>query len=90
MTLTDPTLLTKYECFQFSVTEKVYRLVRALSTASMLSSYQAELQEELVVTPEPGLWDEIYITTDCNLHLLKAAVKASGRATGLMISKETA
>lgn len=94
MTLTGPNLPTKYERFQPSVTEVVYRsvatAVRALSTASMLSAYQAELQEELVVTLEPGLWDEIFIATDLNLRLLKAAVQASGRAMGLMISQERA
>lgn len=93
MTLTGPTLPTKYERFQSSVTEVVHRsvatAVRVLSTASMFSAYQAELQEELY-TLEPGLWDEIFIATDLNLHLLKAAVQASGRAMGLMISQERA
>jgi hypothetical protein len=91
MTSTGPTLPTKYERFQLSVTEKVYRSVttssRPLRTASVISGYQAELQKELVVTPEPGLWDEIFIATELILRLLKAAVQASGRAMGLMISQ---
>ncbi|XP_036810643.1 dual adapter for phosphotyrosine and 3-phosphotyrosine and 3-phosphoinositide isoform X2 [Oncorhynchus mykiss] len=94
MTSTGPTLPTKYVRFQSSATEKVYRsgvtAVRALSAASMLSAYQAELQDELAVTLEPGLWDEMCIATDLNLCLLKATVQASGRAIGLMISQERA
>ncbi|KAK6302052.1 hypothetical protein J4Q44_G00281050 [Coregonus suidteri] len=57
MTSIGPTLPTKYETFQSSATEKVYKLgataVRTLSNASVLSAYQAALQEEIAVTPEP-------------------------------------
>ena len=42
---------------------------------------------KIVVMPEPGLWDEICIVTDLNLHILKADIRASGRAMGLMISQ---
>lgn len=94
MTAAGPTLPSKADCFQSSVTEKGYKAVamsvKALNASSLLLAYQAEIQEEMSNTPTSELWDELCVVTDLCLRLHRCAVQASGRAMALMVAQERA
>lgn len=64
--------------------------VRALPPSSLLLVYQAELEEDMAVSPEPAAWEDICNVTDHCLQLHKAAVQSLVRAMGLMVLQERA
>ena len=94
MTSASPTLPSKADCFQSSLTEKGYKAVatsvKALNASSLLLAYQAELQDDMSTAPTPALWDELCVVTDLCLRLHRCAVQASGRAMALMVAQERA
>ncbi len=73
MTLVGPALPLKAKCFQLSLTEKGYlavaMCVEALNALLLLLAYQAELQDDMLTTPTPALWDEVCVVMDLCLHL---------------------
>ncbi|XP_060909710.1 uncharacterized protein LOC132986985 [Labrus mixtus] len=93
MTSASPSLPSKADCFQSSLTEKGYKAVamsvRALNASSLLLAYQAELEDNngnLTL----ALWDELCVVTDLCLRLHRCAVQTSGSAMALMVSQERA
>uniref|UniRef100_A0A087X675 Uncharacterized protein n=1 Tax=Poecilia formosa TaxID=48698 RepID=A0A087X675_POEFO len=89
-----PTLPSKADRFQSSLTDKSYRAaalsVRALNASSLLMAYQAELEEQMTALPDAALWEEVCIITDHCLQLHKVAIQALGRTMGLMVLQERA
>ena len=94
MTSACPTLPSKADCFQSSLTEKCYKAtattVRALNASSLLLAYQAELEVDMSTLPTPAVWAELCVVTDLCLRLHRSAVQASGRAMALMVAQERA
>uniref|UniRef100_A0A096MDS7 Uncharacterized protein n=1 Tax=Poecilia formosa TaxID=48698 RepID=A0A096MDS7_POEFO len=88
-----PSLPSAADCFQSNLMEKSYKVaalsVRAMNASSMLAD-QAELEEEMTVSPDATLWEEVCIITDHYLHLHKVAIQAMGRAMGLLVLQERA
>ena len=86
MTSASPTLPSRADSFQSSMTEKGYKAmattVKALNASSLLLAYQAELELDMSSSPTPALWDELCVVTDLCLRLHRSAVQASGRANG--------
>lgn len=58
-----PTLPSKTDHFQCTITERANKavalVVRALNVSSMLAAYQAELCEDMATKPDPAVWEEI-------------------------------
>ena len=94
ITQAGPSLPSKADCLQSSMTEKCYKAVatsvRAMNASSLLMAYQAELEEELTSAPSATVWEEVCVVTDLCLRLHRCAVQASGRAMALMVSQERA
>ena len=94
MTSASPTLPSRADSFQSSMTEKGYKAmattVKALNASSLLLAYQAELELDMSSSPTPALWDELCVVTDLCLRLHRSAVQASGRAMALMVAQERA
>ena len=94
MTSASPTLPSRADSFQSSLTGKGYKAmattVRALNASSLLLAYQAELEVDMSTSPTPALWDELCVVTDLCLRLHRSAVQASGRAMALMVTQERA
>ncbi|KAK0130871.1 hypothetical protein N1851_034445 [Merluccius polli] len=94
MTSASPTLPSKADSFQSSLTDKGYRAmattVKVLNASSLLLAYQAELEVDMSTSPTPTLWDELCLVTDLCLRLHRSAVQASGRAMALMVAQERA
>ncbi len=69
----NPTFPSKAYRFQSSMTERAYKAialsVRALNTTSMLTAYQAKLQDEASTMPGQTHWEEICVVTDLSLRL---------------------
>lgn len=88
----NPTLPSKADRFQSNMTERAYKAValsvRALNAISMLTAYQAELQDEVSATPSQTQWDEICVVTDLSLRLQRCAVQAAGKAMATMVIQE--
>uniref|UniRef100_A0A096M526 Uncharacterized protein n=1 Tax=Poecilia formosa TaxID=48698 RepID=A0A096M526_POEFO len=89
-----PTLPSRADRFQSSLTDKSYRAaalsVQALNASSLLMAYQAELEEQMTTLPDAALWEEVCIITDHCLQLHKVAIQALGRTMGLMVLQERA
>lgn len=89
-----PSLPSKTDRFQSSLTDKCYKAaalsVRALNASSILMAYQAELEEDMTAKPDTTLWEEICVITDHVLRPHKVAIQATGRAMGLMVLQERA
>ena len=94
LTTATPTLPSKAERLQSSLSERAYKAValsaRALNVISILTAYQAEIQEEMTANPGPTKWDEICVITDLSLRLQRCAVQAAGRAMATMVVQERA
>ena len=94
MSSSAPSLPSKTDRFQASLTDKCYKAAalsaRALNASSILMAYQAELEEDMTVKPDSALWEEICVITDHVLRLHKVAIQASGRSMGLMVLQERA
>lgn len=95
MSSSGPTLPTKVDRLQSSMTDRAYKLVatldRALNASSLpLLAYQAELQEQMTALPASELWEEICVIIDHCLHITKCAVQSAGRAMSTMIAQERA
>lgn len=92
LTLSAPSLPSKTDRFQSSLTDKCYKAAalsaRALNASSILTAYQAELEENMTAKPDTTLWKEICVITDHVLRLHKVAIQATGRAMGLMVLQE--
>ncbi len=87
----------KTESFATSVFQKIYKssalAVRVLNVTSLLTAYQVELLEEMgrqldSGSPNPALWEEIYVIADLNLHTCRGAVQSCGRSMGLAVIGE--
>lgn len=91
-TTSSPTLPSKADRFQSSMTERAYKAValsvRALNVTSLLTAYQAELQDEMTANPGQVQWDEICIVTDLSLRLQRCAIQAAGKAMATMVVQE--
>lgn len=89
-----PTLPSKADRLQASLSERAYKAValsaRALNVISILTAYQAEMQEEMTTNPGQGHWDEICVITDLSLRLQRCAVQAAGRAMATLVVQERA
>lgn len=89
-----PSLPSKADRFQSSLTDKCYKAaalsVRAHNASSMLMAYQAELEEDMTANTDTTVWEEICVVTDHVLRLHKVAIQATGRAMGLMVLQERA
>ncbi len=76
MTSVGPALQSKTDCFQSSLTKKGYKVVamsvRALNKSSLLLAYQ-ELQDEMMASPAPDLWEELCVVTDLFLLSSRSA-----------------
>ncbi len=74
------------------MTERAYKAialsVRALNATSMLTAYQAELQDEASTMPGQTHWEEICVVTDLSLRLQRCAVQAAGKAMATMVIQE--
>ena len=90
MTSASPTLPSKTDSFQSSLTDKGYKAmattVRALNASLLLLAYQAELEGDMSTSPTPALWDELCVEMDLCLRLYRSAIQASGRAMALMVA----
>ncbi len=68
--------------------ERTYKAVAlsvwAMNAISLLTAYQAELQDEVSVTPSQTQWEEICVVTDLLLRLQRCAVQAVGKDAGLI------
>ncbi len=88
----NPTLPSKADYFQSSMTERAYKAialsVRALNGASMLTVYQAELQDEVSTMPGQTHWEDICVITDLSLCLRRCAVQTAGKAMATMVIQE--
>ncbi len=88
----NPTLPSKADRFQSSMTERAYKAIalsaRALNATSMLTAYQAELQDEALTMPGQTHWEEICVVTDLSLRLQRCAVQAAGKAMATMVIQE--
>lgn len=88
----NPTLPSKADRFQSSMTERAYKAValsvRAMNAISLLTAYQAELQDEVSATPSQTQWEEICVVTDLSLRLQRCAVQAAGKAMATMVIQE--
>lgn len=77
------TLPSRVDWFQSSMTDRAYMSValsvRALNAISLLTAYQAELQDELSATPGQAQWDKICVVTDLSLRLQRCAVQAAAK-----------
>uniref|UniRef100_A0A3B4EYC5 HECT-type E3 ubiquitin transferase n=1 Tax=Pundamilia nyererei TaxID=303518 RepID=A0A3B4EYC5_9CICH len=89
-----PSLPSKTDRFQSSLTDKCYKAaalsVRAHNASSMLMAYQAELEEDMTANTDTTVWEEICVITDHVLRLHKVAIQATGRAMGLTVLQEQA
>ena len=76
-----PTLPSRADGFKSSLTEEAYKvaalLVGALNATFLLMAYQAELEEEMVASPDPVLWEELCIITDYFLQMQKVVVQSN-------------
>ncbi len=88
----NPTLPSKADRFQSSITERTYKAiafsVRALNATSMLTAYQEELQDEASTMPGQTHWEEICVVTDLSLRLQRCVVQAAGEAMATMVIQE--
>ncbi|KAK7139774.1 hypothetical protein R3I94_012421 [Phoxinus phoxinus] len=88
----NPTLPSKADRFQSSMTERAYKAValsvRAMNAISLLTAYQAELQDEVSTMPGQAHWEEISVVTDLSLRLQRCAVQAAGKAMATMVIQE--
>ncbi len=88
----NPTLPSKADYFQSSMTERAYKAialsVRALNETSMLTAYQAELQDEVSTMPGQTHWEDICVITDLSLCLRRCAVQTAGKAMATMVIQE--
>ncbi len=86
------TLTSKADRFQSSMMERTYKAislsVRALNATSMLTAYQAELQDEASTMPGQTHWEEICVITDLFLRLQRCTVQAAGKAMATMVIQE--
>ncbi len=86
------TLPSKADRFQSSMMERAYKAIalsaRALNATSMLTTYQAELQDEASTMPGQTHWEEICVVTDLSLRLQRCAVQAAGKAIATMVIQE--
>ncbi len=86
------TLPSKAYRFQSSMTERAYKAialsVRALNTTSMLTAYQAKLQNEASTMLGQTHWDEICVVTDLSMRLQWCSVQAAGKAMATMVIQE--
>ncbi|KAI7808150.1 hypothetical protein IRJ41_018123 [Triplophysa rosa] len=89
---TNVTLPSKADRFQSNMTDRAYKAValsvRALNAISLLTAYQAELQDEVSATPGQAQWDEICVVMDLSLRLQRCAVQAAGKAMATMVIQE--
>ncbi|RXN35336.1 Olfactory receptor 1F12 [Labeo rohita] len=64
----NPSLPSKADRVQSNMMERAYKAValcvRALNATSLLTAYQAELQDEASTTPGQTHWEEICVVTD--------------------------
>lgn len=96
---TSPSLPGRTERLSASLFQKIYRsstlAVRALNDTSLLTTYQAELMEEMgsqtdTGSPDSALWKEICVIADLNLRSSRGAVQSCGRSMGLAVVGERA
>ncbi|KAK5935061.1 hypothetical protein CgunFtcFv8_020456 [Champsocephalus gunnari] len=90
----NPTLPAKSDRFQSTMTEKSYKAAalsaRALNVSSLLTTYQAELCEDLSGNPGAATLDEMAAVTDICLRVQRCAVQATGKVMGIMVVQERA
>ncbi|KAF7704447.1 hypothetical protein HF521_021519, partial [Silurus meridionalis] len=94
-----PSLPGRTERLSASLFQKIYRssalAVRALNATFMLTTYQAELMEEIgrqidAGSPDSTLWEEICVIADLNLRSSRGAVQSCGCSMGLAVVGERA
>ncbi|KAI5102388.1 hypothetical protein C0J45_7740, partial [Silurus meridionalis] len=94
-----PSLPGRTEMLSASLFQKNYcssaLAVRALNATFMLTTYQAELMEEIgrqidAGSPDSTLWEEICVIADLNLRSSRGAVQSCGRSMGLAVVGERA
>ncbi|KAF7656793.1 hypothetical protein LDENG_00036260 [Lucifuga dentata] len=87
----DPTLPSKAERFQSTLTERAYKvaalLVRALNVTSMLTAYQVGLFDDVTDTLQTSVWEDITITDIC-LRVQHCAVQAMGKTMATLVLQE--
>lgn len=89
-----PTLPSKSDRFQSTMTERAYKAaalsVRALNVTSMLTAYQAELFEDMSDVPNTSVWEDITTVTDICLRVQRCAVQAMGKCMAMLVLQERA